>query len=237
MLGCFRPVVAPVSMAAMQRLTLRSFLGLFAVGAVSTTIACKGDESGSAETDKAKTETEPETKAEGGEAADGKEVEGGTGTGAAAGEGTGTTTTTGAAEVAPPPEPVVDTAALLAKAKDLKTSDEDAIKALDEATAAGADKIEAAKVANTRGEALVGKGDADRADPFFEWAKTNHTLFAEPVFNLAKGACLAGDADLCKEHLLEVKKRGNKKLLKNIGIDPIFAPVADDPDVRKLYEK
>jgi hypothetical protein len=224
--------------AMQQRLILRSFLVLFTTAVVSTTIACnKGDENAGADTEKAK--TEPEDKAEGGEPAEGKapEAEVGTGTGAPAGDSAGTSTTTTGGEVAPPPEPVVDTAALLETAKNLKTKDDDAIKALDEAVAAGADKIEAAKIANTRGEALVNKGDADRADPFFEWSKTTHTLFAEPVFNLAKGACLAGDADLCKEHLLEVKKRGNKKLLKNIGIDPIFAPVVDDPDVRKLYEK
>lgn len=223
-----------------QRVALGSFVALFTLGVVSATIAtttaCKGDEDSAGDTEKAKADSG--AKSEGGEPVEdsaGKaegEVEPAT-TGAAVETGT----TTGSGEVTPPPEPVDPVPALLEKAKNLDTPDEEAIKALDEAKAAGADKIDLAKLANTRGEALVKKGDADRADPFFEWAKEAHTLFAEPVFNLAKGACLAGDADVCKELLLEVKKRGNKKLLKNVGIDPIFAPVQDDPEVRKLYEK
>ncbi|MFV8749070.1 hypothetical protein ACNOYE_00810 [Nannocystaceae bacterium ST9] len=220
-----------------QRPTLGSFLALFTLAVASTTIACKADEGGAADTGEGK--TEPAAKAEDGPAAEGepdKSDEGTTSTTGAVDTGTSTSTTSGG-ELAPP-EPTVDIPGLLAQAKDMKkTSDEDAIKALDEAKAAGADKIEAAKIANARGEALVADGEAERAEPFFEWAKDTHTLYAEPVFNLAKQACLAGEADSCKELLLEVKKRGNKKLLKNVGIDPIFAPVADDPDVRKLYEK
>lgn len=224
-------------MASMQRrLISRSFLTLFTLGllSVATTSACKGDKGGDADKTAAKTEPQPVTNTEGGEAGPvvdiGKPTPAGETTGAVA-EPAGTTT--GTVEVAPPP---VDIPALLAKVKDLKTADEDALEALDEAMTASADKIEAAKIANGRGEALVNKGEADRATAFFEWSKATHTLYAEPVFNLAKGACLAGDADECKELLLEVKKRGNKKLLKQIGIDPIFTPVQDDPEVRKLYE-
>lgn len=226
-------------MTNMQRVISGSVLALFTLGVVATTSACKGEQDGGADTDKAavKSEPEPATKAEGGDA--GAIVDTGKPTpeGEIAGETTGPVaepgTSTGPVEVVPPP---VDIPALLAKAKDPKTSDEDAIKALDEAMVAEGDKIEAAKLANGRGEKLIADGEADRATAFFEWAKDTHTLYAEPVFNLAKGACLAGEADECKELLLEVEKRGNKKLLKQIGIDPIFTPVQDDPEVRKLYE-
>jgi hypothetical protein len=216
------------------RLALGSFLTLFTLAVVSTTTACKGD--GSAiDTDNAKagaeTVREPRNEADDPELTVQDSA-------APAGAEPGTTgTTTGPAEVTPPPEPVDPVPALLETAKNLDTADDAAIKALDEAKAAGADKIDLAKLANTRGEALVSKSEPDRAEPFFEWAKDAHTLYAEPVFNLAKQACLTGDADLCKELLLEVKKRGNKKLLKNIGVDPIFTPVQDDAEIRKLYEK
>lgn len=221
------------------RLALGSFLTLFTLGVMSTATACKGDEGNAADTDKAKTEpeagkadAEPEAKSDDGDAA----VQDSAGP-AEAGAEPGTGTTTGPGEITPPPEPVDPVPALLETAKNLDTADDAAIKALDEAKAAGADKIDLAKLANARGEALVKKSEPDRAEPFFEWAKDAHTLYAEPVFNLAKQACLTGDADLCKELLLEVGKRGNKKLLKNVGVDPIFTPVQDDPEVRKLYEK
>ncbi len=217
---------------AIMRLASGSFLALFSLGVVSTTVACTDDAGDKPDTGK----VEPPTKVEEDKTpvvaeSTGKPA-GEAGPGAA--EATGTTTSGG--EIAPP-EPVIDIPALLEQAKDLKTPDKDALAALDAAKAAGADKIEAAKVANTRGEKLIEKGEIDRATPFFEWAKDTHTLYGEPVFNLAKQACLAGDADLCKELLLEVQKRGNKKLVKQVGIDPIFTPVQDDPEVRKLYEK
>ena len=137
-----------------------------------------------------------------------------------------------------PPEPVaVDPAPLLEQAKSLDTEDEAAKKALEDAIAAGAAKIEAAKIANARGEALMAKGEADRATAFFQWAADTHTLLSEPVYNLATLAAYAGDLEVAKEHLQELQKRGNKKLMKKVGVDPAFAPLHDDPDIRKIYEQ
>jgi len=231
-------------MPIMQQRRALGFLALFSFVVASTT-ACKDDPK-AADGGEAKGDPKPADGAQAGKddagkaGADGSVAvpEGGSGPegGAAEGGAAAGETSTTATEVAPP-EPVDPVPALLETAKDLETPDDDAIKALDDALAAGADKIVLAKLANTRGEALVKKSESDRADAFFEWAKTTHTLFAEPVFNQAKLACLAGDADLCKELLLEVDKRGNKKLLKGVGLDPIFTPVADDSEIRKLYEK
>jgi hypothetical protein len=144
----------------------------------------------------------------------------------------------GAAEagtVEPPAGP--DPAVLLAMAANLDTDDATATSSLNDAVAAGAAKLDVAKVANTRGEALLTKGDIDRAEPFFVWARDAHNLFSEPVFNLAKMAANTGDLELAKEHLAELEKRGNKKLMKKVGVEPAFTPLLDDPDVRKLYEQ
>jgi hypothetical protein len=148
----------------------------------------------------------------------------------------------GAAEGTPPEgtPPVVAedlVPGLFEQAKSLDTEDEAAKKALTDAIAAGAAKIEAAKIANARGEALMAKGEAERATAFFEWARDTHTLLSEPVYNLATLAAYAGDLEVAKEHLQELQKRGNKKLMKKVGVDPAFAPLHDDADVRKIYEQ
>lgn len=137
--------------------------------------------------------------------------------------------------VEPPPGP--DPAALLEQAGNLDTDDATAKKALEDAIAAGAAKLDAAKVANTRGEALLTKGERERAEIFFVWARDAHNLFSEPVFNLAKLYAYAGDLEVAKEHLAELEKRGNKKLMKKVGVEPAFTPLLDDPDVKKLYEQ
>jgi hypothetical protein len=145
---------------------------------------------------------------------------------------------TGAAEagaVEPPAGP--DPAVLLAMAANLDTDDATATSSLNDAVAAGAAKLDVAKVANTRGEALLTKGESERAEPFFVWARDAHNLFSEPVFNLAKLAAYAGDLEIAKEHLAELEKRGNKKLMKKVGVEPAFTPLLDDPDVRKLFEQ
>ena len=140
-----------------------------------------------------------------------------------------------AGTVEPPPGP--DPAVLLEQAGNLDTDDAAAKKALEDAVAAGAAKLDAAKVANTRGEALLTKGEGERAEPFFVWARDAHNLFSEPVFNLAKMYAYAGDLEVAKEHLAELQKRGNKKLMKKVGVEPAFTPLLDDPDVKKIYEQ
>ena len=139
----------------------------------------------------------------------------------------------GTVEPAPGPDPAV----LLEQAGNLETDDAAATKALNDAVAAGVAKLDAAKVANTRGEALLTKGEGERAEPFFVWARDAHNLFSEPVFNLAKMYAYAGDLEVAKEHLAELEKRGNKKLLKKVGVEPAFTPLLDDPEVRKLFEQ
>ncbi len=140
-----------------------------------------------------------------------------------------------AGAVEPPPGP--DPAVLLAMAANLDTDDATATSSLNDAVAAGAAKLDVAKIANTRGEALLTKGESERAEPFFVWARDAHNLFSEPVYNLAKLAAYAGDLEVAKEHLEELEKRGNKKLMKKVGVEPAFAPLLDDPDVRKLFEQ
>jgi hypothetical protein len=139
----------------------------------------------------------------------------------------------GAAEPPAGPDPAV----LLAMAANLDTDDATATSSLNDAVAAGAAKLDVAKVANTRGEALLTKGESERAEPFFVWARDAHNLFSEPVYNLAKLAAYAGDLEIAKEHLAELEKRGNKKLMKKVGVEPAFTPLLDDPDVRKLFEQ
>jgi hypothetical protein len=145
----------------------------------------------------------------------------------------------GAAEAgtAEPAVPEVKPEDLLAQAKNLDTDDEAAKKALEDAIAAGGAKIDAAKAANERGKSLMADGESERAAAFFQWAADTHKLLAEPVYNLATLAAYAGDLDVAKEHLAELQKRGDKKLMKKVGVDPAFAPLADDPDVRKIYEQ
>lgn len=121
--------------------------------------------------------------------------------------------------------------------KSLDNDDAAANKALTDALAAGASKIDAAKVANERGESLMTKGESERAEAFFTWSRDAHSKYANSVYNLAKLAAYAGDLELAKEHLAELEKRGNKMLMKKVGVEPAFAPLHDDPDVRKIYEQ
>jgi len=143
---------------------------------------------------------------------------------------------------APPDAKAGDTAApdaaaktkLLDEAKAKKTSDARAKKALEEAEKAGATVRELAEVANARGEALF--DEPERAQAFFTWARDKDTTYPEPVFNLAKQTVNAGEIPATVEHLKEVHKRGGKKLLKQVGFDPTFEIVKDDPEVSKLLK-
>ena len=127
--------------------------------------------------------------------------------------------------------------ALLEQVESLDTDDAEAKQALADALDAGAAKLDAAKAANARGEDLLTKGESERAEAFFTWARDTHNHYADPVYNLAKLAAYAGDLAIAKEHLAELQKRGNKKLMKKVGVEPAFAPLHDDPDVRKIYEQ
>ncbi|MFO7563899.1 MAG: hypothetical protein R6X02_14730 [Enhygromyxa sp.] len=126
---------------------------------------------------------------------------------------------------------------LFEQAKSLDTDDAAAKQALADAIAAGGSKIDAAKAGYARGEALMSAGEAERAAAFYEWAADTHKLYADPVYKLATLAAYAGDLEIAKEHLQELQKRGNKKLMKKVGVDPAFAPLHDDPEVRKIYEQ
>jgi len=124
---------------------------------------------------------------------------------------------------------------LLSEAKNVKTTDGRATKALDEAEKAGATATELATAANARGQAIM--GDAERASKLFQWARDKDPKFAEASFNLAKLAALTGDVEAARAHLQEVAKRAGKhakKLLKQVEYDPIFEPVKDDPEIQKL---
>lgn len=230
----------------MQRLSsgLATTLSILALLAVS---ACKG-ESADGKADSTSAKASDTAKPDGSEPAPEQEAgaaqvappEGGPTTAAPATTDGGAVAPadTGAAEagtVEPPAGP--DPAVLLAMAANLDTDDATATSSLNDAVAAGAPKLDVAKVANTRGEALLTKGESDRAEPFFVWARDAHSLFAEPVYNLAKLAAYAGDLEIAKEHLAELEKRGNKKLMKKVGVEPAFTPLLDDPDVRKLFEQ
>jgi hypothetical protein len=125
---------------------------------------------------------------------------------------------------------------LFAQAKSLDTGDAEAKQALADAIAAGAARLDAAKVGNERGEALMKKGEGERAEEFFRWSADTHKLLAEPIYNLATLAAYAGDLEDAKELLEELGKRGNKRLMRRVGVDPAFALLHDDPDVRKIYE-
>lgn len=140
-------------------------------------------------------------------------------------------------EAAPPPDPAAAAEAktkLLDEAKSKKTSDAKAKKALEEAEKGGATPRELAEAANARGEAL--HEEPERAAEFFTWAKDKDTTYPDPVFNLAKQSVNAGEVPATVELLKEVHKRGGKKLLKQVGFDPTFALVADDPEVQKLIK-
>lgn len=134
----------------------------------------------------------------------------------------------------PPADPAADKGKLLDEAKAKKTSDARAKKAFEEAEKAGATPRELAEAANARGEALF--GEPERATAFFEWARDKDTSYPEPVFNLAKQTANAGEIPQTVAHLKEVHKRGGKKLLKQVGFDPTFEIVKDDPEVQKLLK-
>lgn len=135
---------------------------------------------------------------------------------------------------ADPAAPAADKGKLLDEGKAKKTSDTRAKKAFEEAEKAGATPRELAEAANARGEALF--GEPERAAAFFEWARDKDPTYPEPVFNLAKQTANAGEIPKTVEHLKEVSKRGGKKLLKQVGFDPTFEIVKDDPEVQKLIK-
>ncbi|HLT36951.1 MAG TPA: hypothetical protein VK034_11720 [Enhygromyxa sp.] len=228
----------------MQRLAPRGFAAALSILALSLAPACKGDQAdGGKSADK-----QPEPAASGeGEVAPSEPGEGGPSQGEAgqpqpeAGEvaaGEAGAAEAGAAEAGSPEQPAVDVVpGLFEQAKNLDTDDDAAKKALADAIAAGGPKIDAAKIAYERGDKLMADGEAERAAIFYQWAADTHKLYAEPVYKLATLAAYAGDLEIAKEHLAELQKRGNKKLMKKVGVDPAFAPLHDDPDVRKIYEQ
>jgi len=139
----------------------------------------------------------------------------------------------------PPPavDPVAAAAAkikLITEVKAKKTSDARAKKALAEAEAAGATVRELAEASNLRGVALLGSGEPERATAAFEWARDKDPTYPDPSFNLAKQTAMAGEIPETVKHLQEVHKRGGKTLLKQVGFDPVFEIVKDDPDVQKI---
>ncbi|MBK7829902.1 hypothetical protein [Nannocystis sp.] len=148
-------------------------------------------------------------------------------------------TPTGGDAATPPTDPAAaaaDKAKLLGEVKAKKTSDTRAKKALEEAEAAGATVRELAEASNARGEALMGAGEAERATAAFVWARDKDTTYPDPSFNLARLTVNAGDVAETVAHLKEVHKRGGKKLLKQVGFDPSFEIVKDDPEVSKLIK-
>ena len=180
-------------------------------------------------------------------------------TGASAGSAgtadpSGAASTSGAAESAGPPDtagaaatagtpPAADPAAtaaaktkLLTEVKNKKTSDARAKKALEEAEAAGATLRELAEASNARGLALQLAGEGERATAAFEWARDKDTTYPDASFNLAKQTVNAGDVTETVAHLKEVHKRGGKTLLKQVGFDPTFQIVKDDPEIAKIVK-
>jgi len=139
-----------------------------------------------------------------------------------------------AATAGDPAAPAVDKTKLLTDAKSKKTSDAKAKKALEEAEAAGATVRELAEASNERGVALLGSGEPERATAAFEWARDKDPTYPDPSFNLAKQTAMAGEIPETVKHLQEVHKRGGKKLLKQVGFDPVFEIVKDDPEVQKI---
>ncbi|MBA3546968.1 MAG: hypothetical protein H0T76_10835 [Nannocystis sp.] len=142
-----------------------------------------------------------------------------------------------AGDTPPPADPAAAAAAktkLLTDAKSKKTSDAKAKKALEEAEAAGATVRELAEASNERGVALLGAGEPERATSAFEWARDKDPTYPDASFNLAKQTAMAGEIPETVKHLQEVHKRGGKKLLKQVGFDPTFEIVKDDPEVQKI---
>jgi tetratricopeptide (TPR) repeat protein len=130
--------------------------------------------------------------------------------------------------------PAVDKAKLLTEVKAKKTSDARAKKALEEAEAGGATVRELAEASNARGVALLNAGEPERATAAFEWARDKDTTYPDASFNLAKQTANAGEVPETVKHLQEVHKRGGKALLKQVGYDPTFEAVKDDPEIQKI---
>lgn len=145
------------------------------------------------------------------------------------------TPTTGPDAAATPPVEV-DKTKLFAEVKAKKTSDARAKKALEEAEAGGATPRELAEASNARGVTLVGAGEAERAQAAFEWARDKDPTYPDASFNLAKQTANAGEIPATVAHLKEVHKRGGKTLLKQVGYDPTFEIVKDDPELSKLIK-
>jgi colicin import membrane protein len=122
---------------------------------------------------------------------------------------------------------------LLDEIKNKRTKDKRADEALTEAEAAGAELKVLAKAAMSRGDKLLGKDQA-RAKKYYEWARDKDPKFADPVFALAKMTVVTGDTGATITLLEEVKKRGGRKLLQQVGYDPLFEVVKDDPKVQSL---
>lgn len=130
--------------------------------------------------------------------------------------------------------PAVDKTKLFAEVKAKKTSDARAKKALEEAEAGGATARELAEASNARGMMLLGSGEAERATAAFQWSRDKDPSYPDASFNLAKQSAMAGEIPETVKLLQEVHKRGGKTLLKQVGFDPVFEIVKDDPDVQKI---
>ncbi len=70
----------------------------------------------------------------------------------------------------------------------------------------------------------------------FEWARDKDTTYPDASFNLAKQTANAGEVPETVAHLKEVHKRGGKTLLKQVGYDPTFEIVKDDPEISKIVK-
>ena len=138
-----------------------------------------------------------------------------------------------AGDTAGTPAATADKGKLLDEAKAKKTSDARVKKALEEAEAAGATPRELAEASNARGVALMGD-QPEKATAAFEWARDKDPTYPDASFNLAKQSALAGETPEAVKHLQEVNKRGGKKLLKQVGYDPVFEAVKDDPEIQKI---
>lgn len=178
--------------------------------------------------------------AEGGEAeagaepaAEGGAAEGGEEAGAEAGAAEAGAAEAGA-EAGEAGEEVDPVPGLLDEVKNKKTKDDRALAALAEAKEAGAKDRDLAKAATKRGKSLL--SDPERATKFFEYAQDIDKKYPDATFELAKLTANTGEAEKTIELLEEVKKRGGKKLLKNVEFDPTFALVANEPAVQKLLK-
>lgn len=135
-----------------------------------------------------------------------------------------------------PTAPAIDKPKLVGEIKNKKTSDARAKKALEEAEAGGFTVRELAEASNARGQALQNAGEGDRAKAAFEWARDKDPTYPDASFNLAKQTANAGEVPETVAHLKEVHRRGGKTLLKQVGYDPTFEIVKDDPEISKIVK-